>query len=272
MTDLVSDFGIELVKIEPGSFMMGSDFDTLATIMQKIMMADTTWAAEASGEWPRHPVTISRGFYLARFPVTNKILRAVMPEESVAGIDQHPALFSWERVESFLRAINAKSRDLNYRLPTEAEWEYCCKAGTGFEFLHGNDHDDHEGLIVDGTFMPEIESYFKAVGSSGKNGWGIFDMLGNVPEWCSDYYDPDYYLHSPAIDPVNRILSESRVTRGGSLYFNEGYPAPYRASARCYIDCCEDLDPGRDEDDEFEEEYQFLEQAALRLIASEKQE
>lgn len=273
MTSLVGDYGIELIKVNPGSFLMGSDFDVVATITQKVMLADTTWASEASVEWPQHHVNISQGFYISKFPITNKIYMEVIADNLLTGAVDNPALLSWQQIESFLQKLNSKDNQFCYRLPTEAEWEYCCKAETGYEFLNSNSPSEHDKIIVNGDFIPELDSCFRPVGSSGENKWGIYDMLGNVPEWCSDFYDPDYYLNSPETDPENTTVSDCRVMRGASYYFRDyDYPVPYRSTARYPIDCSENDGLNEAQIDESDEDDDTRELAGLRLIATEKQE
>ncbi|RLB69392.1 MAG: hypothetical protein DRH03_08540, partial [Deltaproteobacteria bacterium] len=162
-----------------------------------------------------------------------------------------------------------------FRLPTEAEWEYCCKAGTGYEFLTSDNYDENEEALVNGDDFQDLEEFFESVGSSGRNKWGIYDMLGNVPEWCSDYFDGDYYLDSPATDPENTTtVSEARVIKGAPSYYCVNYyPVPCRSSARHFI--CIDNDPDKEalssefeEDDEDESNCNL---AGLRLIATRKQ-
>jgi len=269
MSNLTSEHGIELIKIEPGSFLMGSDFDVVAGIMQKLMIVDLSWEPEISVEWPQHQVEISREFYISKYPVTNAIYRETMNDDSNNRDKDKPALLHWQQVEKFLQKLNDLDNQFYFRLPTEAEWEYCCKAGTGYEFLISDDHDDNEEFIAVGEDYQELEDLCKTVGSSGKNKWDVCDMLGNVPEWCSDYYDPDYYLDSPATDPENILVSAVRVMKGApSFDFTDDYSVPYRSSARHPIIYTNEN--REDEDFEPEDEEYYCNRAGLRLVAIKK--
>ena len=270
MINLTSEHGIELIKIKPGSFLMGSDFDALATLMQRIMMNNQSWESWSSLEWPQHPVKISQGFHISKYPVTNRIYRTIMSDDTTTGSEEKPVLLNWQQVESFLQRLNTQGDQFCFRLPTEAEWEYCCKSGTGYEFLKSDDHDNNEKYIVTGDDLKELDDVYKTIGSSGKNRWGICDMLGNVPEWCSDYFDPDYYLNSPTTDPENTTISEIKVMRGAPYFYGTGaYPIPYRSSARYPINITTENPEDETQTCDCEEEYDCP-GAGLRLIATSK--
>jgi formylglycine-generating enzyme required for sulfatase activity len=100
-----------------------------------------------------------------------------------------------------------------YRLPTEAEWEYACRAGTTTLFSFG---DDYDPLGQYGWYSNNYEGQTHPVGEKERNGFGLYDMHGNVWEWCWDGYDPDYYSKSPSVDPRGPEVATFRVTRGGS--------------------------------------------------------
>ena len=102
-----------------------------------------------------------------------------------------------------------------YRLPTEAEWEYACRAGGAALFPFS---DDARELGEHAWFSETAGGRTHPVGQKTPNGWSLFDMLGNVWEWCSDGYDPNYYTSSPAADPPGAIGASTRVIRGGSWY------------------------------------------------------
>jgi formylglycine-generating enzyme required for sulfatase activity len=123
-----------------------------------------------------------------------------------------------------------------YRLPTEAEWEFACRAGTTSAFHFGDVNNGVQsnvrglfpyGTATQGPYLrrtSRVESYKEC-----ENPFGLFDMHGNVWEWCEDWYDEGYYAKSPAKDPVNEAISKYRVVRGGS-WFN--YPSYSRAALR----------------------------------------
>ena len=161
--------------------------------------------------------------------------------------DEHPVVnVSWNDAVAFIAWLSRKEGK-TYRLPTEAEWEYACRAGTTTRYVFG---DDPEGLaafgnIADGTAKekyPEWTSaiaardgyvYTAPVGRYRPNAWGLFDMHGNVWEWCSDGYDADYYKESPVDDPPGVSQAASRVIRGGGWGCYPRYArSAYRSGTR----------------------------------------
>jgi formylglycine-generating enzyme required for sulfatase activity len=144
---------------------------------------------------------------------------------------------SWDDAEAFCKKMRACTKPARtFRLPTEAEWEYACRAGTRTPFyfgskLNGNqancDGNHPYGTIDQGPFKERTTK----VGDYGTNPWGLCDMHGNVWQWCADYYDAKYYANSPMKDPFNskKPASDRRVLRGGSWYFS---PALCRAAFR----------------------------------------
>ena len=182
-------------------------------------------------EGPPHEVTISRGFYLGKHVITQKQWESVMGTSPWVGQPlvqpnpNHPAVYiSWDDVDSFLQRLNQKSGQEVYRLPTEAEWEYACRAGTATVWSCG---DQRERLgeyawyrqedVSDGWMTHVGPEHAQPVGTKQPNPWGLFGMHGNVYEWCRDWYAPDYYANSPATDPTGPAAGSTRVTRGGSF-------------------------------------------------------
>ena len=113
---------------------------------------------------------------------------------------------TWDEAMAFCREINV-------RLPTEAEWEYACRAGTKTKFYTGNREAD---LARAGWYETNSGGKTQTVGKKVPNAWGLYDIHGNVWEWCQDWYGEDYYQHSPSEDPQGPSSGEYRVVRGGS--------------------------------------------------------
>ncbi len=185
--------GMQFVYVPSGNFLMGSDNGV-------------------SDEKPVHRVELD-GFWLGKYEVTQKQWDAVMrgnPADFFSKGDTHPVeQVSWDDVQKFIRRLNQLT-GLVFRLPTEAEWEYACKAG-----MSGETYGDI-ALITwyDGNSKGETH----AVGQKKANAWGLYDMLGNVGEWCQDWYGPGYYTDSPSRNPPGLFAGTLRVYRGGSWF------------------------------------------------------
>jgi len=207
--------GIEFVRIPAGTFTMG------------------TPASEAGREDQEvaHAVTLSRAFYLGKYEVTQAQWTTVMganPSEFQACGPSCPVeRVNVHDVEEFIRRLNA-SGEPGYRLPTEAEWEYACRAGGPEPFGHSSSLSSREAN-VDGAYpynAPKggARNETTRVGYFAANPWGLFDMSGNVWEWTQDWFCP--YATGAVTDPVGSCSSEYRVIRGGSWKFDGN-------SARC---------------------------------------
>ena len=221
---------MEFVWIEPGTFTMGSP------------------AAEPGRqdhEGPSYEVTISRGFFLGKYEITQGQWEAVMGTAPWSGRNYakadptHPAVYiSWNDVQAFVQRLNQAAGDSLYRLPTEAEWEYACRAGTTTRWSFGDD----ESRLGDYAWYKENawdvgENYGHPVGTKRPNPWGLYDMHGNVFEWVQGCYGP--YTSASQTDPTGPAAGPLRVDRGGAIccpsydvrsaHRNDGspdYPAP----------------------------------------------
>jgi formylglycine-generating enzyme required for sulfatase activity len=224
---LTNSLGMKLAPIPAGKFWMGSP----ATEKERD-------AIEL-----RHEVEITRPFYLGAYEVTQAQYEKVWPKPGQGGRahftaangggPDHPMEnIRWNQAVEFCKRLSALPEEQKagrrYRLPTEAEWEYACRAGTSTPFHHG-DSLSSEQANFNGNFPyggaakgPYLRKTAKA-GSYKPNAWGLYDMHGNVAEWCSDYYDPGYYKKSPKADPrgpAKGVLPTDykdfyRVIRGG---------------------------------------------------------
>ena len=199
---------MEFVWISRGSFWMGSDNGD-------------------SDERPVHEVEISRGFWLGKYEVTQGEWKAVMRRNpSYYTGDARPVdSVSWYDVHEFIGRLNDASGDSLYRLPSEAEWEYACRAGTTTRWSLGDDDGDDQRLLGNYAWYGgnNSPSGTKAVGGKLPNGWGLYDMHGNVWEWVQDRYSSSYYNDSPRVDPPGPTSGSVRVKRG-SHFYHHAYP------------------------------------------------
>ena len=245
---VTNSLGMRLVYVPAGEYVMGSSPEA---------------AAKDPDEVPRHRVQISRGFYMGRTEVTRGQF-AVFVEDAAwetqaeregwayawkngsfqivhgasfraAGFpqgDDHPVVcVSWTDASEFCRWL-AHREGKRYRLPTEAEWEYACRAGSEAMYQWGDRPEDGQGWcnVADLTAREEFAgvaspsmlfpwhdayTFTAPVGRFRPNAFGLYDMHGNVLEFCSDWYDKDYYATSPTVDPQGPEGGTFRILRGG---------------------------------------------------------
>jgi formylglycine-generating enzyme required for sulfatase activity len=206
----------------------------------------------ANEEKPRHHVRLSRGFQIGKYPVTQAMWESVMPRNfsHFKGADLPVEGVTWDDVQVFLGKVNARHDGYRYRLPTEAEWEYAARAGTtGPRYGPLDDvawYADNSGpsrisndelwRMNKGDWKKSLQMLIAhgdrthPVGQKQPNPWGLYDMLGNVWQWTSDWWDEKYYEHSPGVDPPGPASGQSKkVRRGGSWIYGS---QDARASAR----------------------------------------
>jgi formylglycine-generating enzyme required for sulfatase activity len=197
ISSLVEELGdgvkLEMIQIPGGSFLMGSN--------------------EYESEKPIHQVTLSP-FAIGRFPLTQAQWKSVMGSNpsNFKGGDLPVERVSWKAAVEFCEALSERTGRV-YRLPTEAEWEFSCRAGTDTLFSFG---EDSESLDQHAWYYNNSDQKTHAVGQKAPNAWGLHDMHGNVFEWCQDWYDDDYYQQNPVTDPPGPPQGTSHVLRGGS--------------------------------------------------------
>jgi formylglycine-generating enzyme required for sulfatase activity len=140
-------------------------------------------------------------------------------KELVQSNPAYPAVYiSWHDAQELIQRLNSAAGKEVYRLPTEAEWEYACRAGTSTLWSFGNDEGEfpHYAWYRENT-VDRNEKYAHAVGQHRPNAWGLHDMHGNVWEWVQDWFAPDYYKRSPRMDPLGPTSGSDRVMRGGDF-------------------------------------------------------
>ena len=201
----VNSVGMVLVPIPAGEFVMGSPEEETGRFSNEI----------------QHGVRISRAFYMSATEVTQRQWKTLMGTEPWQGDllfvkegSDYPAMFvSWSDAVEFCEKLSQRE-GLEYRLPTEAEWEYACRAGTSTAYSFGDDAADlgDYAWIGENTYSAG-EAYAHRAGEKRPNAWGIYDMHGNVQEWCHDWHG-DYPLQL-VTDPTGSAASGVRVIRGG---------------------------------------------------------
>ena len=163
-------------------------------------------------ESPRHRVTLTRGFWLGRHPVTRRQWQAAMGADPSCALPlDHPmGMVSWLDAQSFLTTLASLLPGWRFRLPSEAEWEYACRAGSETRFSLG---DTEDGLARTAWFAANSEGCIHPVATKASNAWGLFDMHGNIFEWCDDWDGP--YTGDDVVDPRGPSVGQNRSLRGG---------------------------------------------------------
>ena len=200
----------EMLLISGSSFQMGSDF-------------------EKNNEKPIHKVTVD-SFYMSKYPVTNKEYKEYKPAHKSHwyGADYPVDTVNWYDAINYCNWLSDKegyprcyiingnnttlySKRSGYRIPTEAEWEYACRAGTITEYYWGDDMDEDYCWYKENS-----AGHTHQAGQKKPNNWGLYDMSGNVWEWCWDWYDENYYSKSPDYNPMGADKGSKHILRGGS--------------------------------------------------------
>ncbi len=193
--DLGGGVKLEMIYIKPGRFVMGS-------------------ARGWFDEKPVHEVVLTKGFYLGKYEVTQSQFKTLtgVNRSRLKG-EEHPVVeVSWPDAADFCKRLSKKA-GRNFRLPTEAEWEYAARAGSAGKYSYGNDENKLDGY---GWYKLNSKNKTHPVGQKLPNPWGLYDMPGNVWEWCADWHYKGYYGKSPREDPKGPDRSTGkRVVRGG---------------------------------------------------------
>ncbi|HSL62270.1 MAG TPA: formylglycine-generating enzyme family protein [Desulfotignum sp.] len=224
---ITNHLGMTFIRVAPGTFQMGSP---------------ETEPHRKSNE-PRHRVEITSAFYLQETEVTLEQWQAVMGKSWLLkrrGGPRTPVTrVSFYDCQKFIRKLN-KAGTAQYRIPTEAEWEYACRAGTDTAYSWGDDTDCSLAMYGNSLNRHAVCSpYYRSKGlpvnmpapvkSFAPNPWGFYDMHGNVWEWCSDEYTDD--IREPGVNTYDLFSARPRVRRGGSWYLYDRF---MRSANRTY--------------------------------------
>ena len=169
------------------------------------------------GNETQHLVTLSRGFWIAETPVTQALWEIFMDDNPsrFKGAEHPVDSVSWDDAQRFISTLNGMKPELQLCLPTEAQWEYACRAGTSTPFYFG-DNITTDQVNYDGNYRGQTVE----VKALPPNDWGLYQMHGNVWEWCQDGYEMQYPTE-PVTDPQGAVEGADRVLRGGS-WVNDG--------------------------------------------------
>jgi formylglycine-generating enzyme required for sulfatase activity len=208
----VNSLGMRFVWIKPGTFMMGSPAEE----------------DEHRSYETQHQVTLTKGFFMGAHLVTQEQWQAIMgnnPSQFKGEKDLPVETVSWLDCQEFVKKLSVKDKRA-YRLPTEAEWEFACRAGTTTPLYFGatitTDQANYHGDFVYGPGQKGVNrGRTTPVHAFAPNSWGLCDMSGNVRQWCQDRYAP--FTLDAAVDPQGPGEGKSRVNRGGAYYLNPSY-------------------------------------------------
>jgi len=252
LINYTNSIGMSFIQLPAGTFAMGSDLSA-APGNRRAARKQRRAEKGRNDEFPSHTVTISRGFYLGKYEVTQAQWQAVMGDNPSAtkGSNRPVENVSWHDAQTFISRLNAMEGTTRYRLPTEAEWEYAARAGTKTPYSFGNakafkpyaciSYAGRNKTCSVGQENCQSNHEYRtcAVGDRQPNPWGLYDMHGNVAEWVQDFYGADYYAASVKQDPRGPNAGKYRVFRGGSWRNNL---SALRSAARGHL-LAESRDP-----------------------------
>ncbi|MFM7574553.1 MAG: SUMF1/EgtB/PvdO family nonheme iron enzyme [Snowella sp.] len=221
---LPGNIKLEMVKIPTGSFLMGTEEAEVIRLNKKYETDRYKY------EMPQHRVNLQE-FYLGKYPVTQEQYQAIMgnnPSHFKDNPKNPVESVSWNDAQEFCRKLSNKTKK-NYRLPSKAEWEYACRAGTQTRYYFGDD----EKLLGEYAWYGELLGKTHPVGQKKPNNWGLYDMHGNVWEWSEDVWHEDYE-NTPKDGTAwyDNHFQANKVLRGGSWSDNSG---DCRSARRSYL-------------------------------------
>jgi len=210
IVDIGKGVSLELLIVPAGKFTMGSPISEPGRTNNEL----------------EHEVTISKSFFLGKYEVTQAQWEAIMDDNpsSEGGAKLPVTDVSYEDCQKFIKKLNEKTSG-GFRLPTEAEWEYACRAGTKTSYAVGERFGKDQANFLDSKIGKPV-----FVGSYKSNAFGFHDMHGNVDEWCNDWYGP--YAKEPILNPKGPPEGKYRVLRGGAFNFDASYQ---RSAIRNFI-------------------------------------
>jgi sulfatase modifying factor 1 len=221
--------GMKFVWIEADCFQMGQS--PMETRLLKREVGENDYEKYYGDEIPRHEICLD-GFWMGIYEVKQSEWKKIMgfnPANFSENDDYPVDMVSWEDAKNFIKLLNQKNSTNNFRLPTEAEWEYGARGGTVETMYHTGDTITPEQANFNGSIPFGLnlrQDYRKSptpAGSFPANPLGLFDMHGNVWEWCNDWYDKKYYAKTPGKNPPGPEEGEMRVLRGGSWFRFAGH-------------------------------------------------
>lgn len=210
----VNGVSFKMVKVDGGTFMMGAKYNDTEAL---------------SSEKPAHQVTLTNSYYIGQTEVTQELWEAVMGNNPSffngdnygTNLQRPVENISWDECQLFIAKLNEMTGN-DFRLPTEAEWEFAARGGNnsrGYIFSGSDNIDDVGWYNMNTSHVFQGEGYgTQPVATKSPNELGIYDMSGNVMEWCQDYYHYDYYSISPSINPTGPASGDIHVCRNGCWY------------------------------------------------------